>query len=171
MSGFIEKGDDVGYSEKIKICIQSFFESEDWTYSFDTDGVFIARLSFDNKLRHCVIKAVLGYDYYVVYGEIAIFADDDSFIGVSEYLHRINNRLENGSFELDYEDGGIRFKVFTDCGDKCDCLPTHSIIKRTLELPGIMFEKYGNGLLAVMFGFKKPLEALRDIDYRETVSF
>ena len=92
----------MGYSEKIKICIQSFFESEDWRYSFDTDGIFITRLSFDNKLRHCVIKAVLGYDYYVVYGEIAIFADDDSIAVVSEYLHRINNRLENGSFELDY---------------------------------------------------------------------
>ena len=161
----------MGYSEKIKMCIQSFFESEDWRYSFDTDGIFITRLSFDNKLRHCVIKAVLGYDYYVVYGEIAIFADDDSIAVVAEYLHRINNRLENGSFELDYEDGRIRFKVFADCGDNCDCLPTHSIIKRTLELPGIMFEKYGNGLLAVMFGFKTPLEALHDIDYRETICF
>ena len=156
------------YSHSIKKAIQSHFEKEGWNYSFDEeDAVFRAGMRFGGKLKRCDIKAYIDNDHYLVYGEIAVGAVTDNIQAVAEYLHRVNCRLKYGSFEFDYDDGAIRFKVFTDCGDNCDCIPSSSVIERNLEMPAIMFEKYGDGLLSVLFGYAPPIVALQAIQERE----
>lgn len=155
----------MGYSEKIKNCIQEHFEKDDWFYSFDEEqGIFRASIKLDGRLNHCDIKVRLNEDYYIVHSCIAINADEKSIPLVAEYLHRANYGLRIGSFELDYEDGEIRFKVCVDCGDDCDSMPSESVIYRSLEMGGVMFDTYGEGLLDIIFKNVSPIDALAEAE-------
>ena len=93
---------------------------------------------------------------FIVYALVNVRADEACRQAVSEYLHRANFGLRWGNFEIDMRDGEIRYKVLVDCGDDCDCLPTSSVIRRSIYFPASMLDKYGDGLLSVMYGFETP---------------
>lgn len=151
----------MSYSERIRKCIQAHFEKDEWYYTFDEEeGVFRAKIKLDGRLNRCELTVRIHEDYYVAYSGMAINADEKSIPLVAEYLHRANYGLKMGSFELDYNDGEIRFKVFVDCGDACDCLPSESILYRSLEMGGVMFDTYGEGILDIIFKNTSPVEAL-----------
>ena len=157
------------YSEKIKSCIQSYLDKDEWHYTFDKDqGVFNAKIKLDGRLNRCDITVRIRDDYYTVYGGIALNADTKSIPAVAEYLHRANFGLKIGSFELDHNDGEIRYKICVDCGDKCDCMPSESVILRSLELAAVMFDTYGEGLLGVMFKNVSPEEAIKTAEEENT---
>lgn len=149
------------YSKQLKDCIQNYFEKDEWHYTFDEQRrSFKAGINLDVKLNRCDIIVEIKEDYYLVYGMIALNADTACMNAVSEYLHRVNYGLKFGSFEFDLRDGEIRYKMYVDCGDNCDCIPSESVIQRSLEIPALMFEKYGDGLLGIMFGNLTPKEAI-----------
>ena len=106
------------YSEKIRKCIQTQFDKDEWYYTFDEEeGVFRTKIKLNGRLNRCELFVRIHEDYYVAYSGISINADEQSMPLVAEYLHRANYGLKMGSFELDHSDGEIRFKVFVDCGD------------------------------------------------------
>ena len=86
-------------------------------------------------------------------------ADEQCRPAVAEYLHRINQDIIEGDFELDYFDGEIRVKTYVDCGDDCDHLPTEPVLRRSIDNAAGLIDKYTDGLLSVMFGFMTPEEA------------
>ena len=152
----------MAHSEVLKNHIQSFLERDGWNYKFDeTKEMFKTGIKLDGKLKRCDILIDLHEDYYIVYGLIDITADKESIHKVAEFLHRANYGLKWGNFELDYSDGSISFKILVDCGDDCDCLPSDSVIERSLQYPAIVLEEYGDSLLGVMFDFMTPEEAIR----------
>lgn len=162
----------MAYSEKIKDCIQNYFEKNDWYYILHSDEevtYFKAGIKLDSKLRRCDIIVDIRDDYYLSYAKIALGADENSMVAVSEYLHRVNFGLKLGCFELDPSDGEIRYKMYVDCGDDCDCMPTESVICRSIELPASMVEKYGDGLMQVLLGQATPEEASEAAEYEDEV--
>ena len=60
---------------------------------------------------------------------------------MAEYLHRANYGLRVGNFELDYDDGEIRYKTYIDA-DFTEI--TDKTIMMSIFIPGDMFNKYGN---------------------------
>lgn len=154
-----------GIFRKTQKHIQSFLDRDDWSYEFNEEKeYFKTGIKLDGKLKRCDIIVDIREDYYIVYGIIDITADKNNIQNMAEFLHRVNNRLTFGSFELFYEDGEIRSKILVDCGDDCDCLPSDSIIKRSLHFPAILFDEYSDGLLGVMFDFLTPEEAIEKLD-------
>ena len=155
----------MGYSNKIKDCLKNQFDKDEWYYTFDEEeGVFRAKIKLDGRLNRCELTVRIHEDYYVAYSGIAINADEQSIPLVAEYLHRANYGLKMGAFEIDHNDGEIRFKVFVDCGDDCDCLPSESILYRSLEMGGVMFDKYGEGILDIIFRNISPVDALTEAE-------
>ena len=153
------------YSEQIKVSIQNYLEKDEWHYTFDEEQHFFkAGIKIDGKLNRCDIIIDIREEYYLVYGMIALNADEKCLNDISEYIHRINYGLKFGSFELDLRDGEIRYKMCVDCGDDCDCMPSESVIQRSLEMPALMFEKYGNGLLDIMFKNISPEDAIKNAE-------
>lgn len=155
----------MSYSKKIRELIKTHFDQDEWYYTFDEEeGVFRAKIKLKGRLNRCELTVHIHEDYYVAYSGIAINADEESIPLVAEYLHRANYCLKMGAFEIDYNDGEIRFKVFVDCGDDCDCLPSESIIYRSLEMGGVMFDTYGEGLLDIIFKNVSPIDALAEAE-------
>lgn len=97
----------------------------------------------------------------VSYGMIGIKADEDSISEMSEFLHRANYGMIFGCFELDFDDGEIRFRVNFNCSEG---LPGSETLEDLWDMPAMMMDRYGNGILAVTMGLLSAEEAIARIE-------
>ena len=103
-------------------------------------------------------------DYYIVRALSSVSADPKdakSMARLAEYLTRVNYRLRNGNFEMDYRDGELAFKCYVDCHGG---VPVQEAIDDSIFCPPAMFHQYGNGILQVMG--VDPAQALEDCEAR-----
>ena len=108
---------------------------------------------------------VCSDDYVSTRAFIMLNADEDVRQNVSEYLVRANYGLKYGYFDMDASDGEISFKITLDCEDRTSL--SDDLLQKIFIIPQIMLEKYGDGLLAVMFGAKSPEEAIYEAEVED----
>ena len=160
--------------EMVRSAVHAMFRDQEWKYSFDEeDGIFQASFGLGTaKLDKVqVLMDVCGprrsedpndeCRFVIAFGKCGVRADENCMAQVAEYLTRANFGLSNGNFELDYRDGEIRYKVFISCRDM---LPSAAVLREAVILPVDMFDRYGNGLLAVLLGVRTPEEAIREAE-------
>ncbi|MTJ09805.1 MULTISPECIES: YbjN domain-containing protein [unclassified Anabaena] len=76
---------------------------------------------------------------------------------IAEFITRANYGLRVGNFEMDYEDGEVRYKTCIDFGGET---LTNGYIKNTMY-PGLKtMERYLPGFLSIVYGGKTPEEAI-----------
>lgn len=98
-------------------------------------------------------------DKYTVYAYVPIGPDKDDtkrLLRTAEFLTRVNCGLILGNFELDMNDGEIRYKVCTGCDEWPASTET---IRSSVYVPALTIERYGNGLLQVIYSDITPKEA------------
>jgi hypothetical protein len=86
---------------------------------------------------------------------------EEARAGVAEYLTRANYGMYIGNFELDYNDGEVRFKSSVDFEDVS---LDPKLIRNTIYPAVRLMDKYLPGLLKVAYGGKSPLEAVSEIE-------
>ncbi|HWT76639.1 MAG TPA: hypothetical protein VN258_18220 [Mobilitalea sp.] len=142
--------------------ITQFLTEEDWNYTFDDKkNIFKTGISIGGKIKDILIYILIEENVFMAHAKLQIYADDDNKQAVSEFITRANFGLKNGNFEMDYSDGEIRYKVFVNCNS---FIPSQELIKESILTPAVMFDSYGSGLLAVMFGVKTPAEAIEEVE-------
>lgn len=150
------------YSEEIAKSINSYLIDDDWVYSFDEKlGLFVFTLNgFDSVFSKLEYQVLVGEDHYIVRACFPLNAsyDNQRKIGkIAEMVCRMNYGLKNGSFDLDFSDGEISYRVYVDC----DRLPlSNSRIADSILLPSLRFEQYGDAILSVLSGIASPEEAV-----------
>ena len=146
-----------GYTaDEIRARVVEFLDSINWNYTED-NGEITFNMSIDSKLGSLSYRLRFFPNGYTAYAYPSLYADSTSAANIGEYLHRANYGMRNGNFEFDYTDGEIRYKSYVDC---TNALPGDEVIRRTISVPGEMFEIYGDGLLQVSFGLQTPEEAI-----------
>lgn len=138
------------YSKTIAQAIDSFLKEDGWHFSFD-EGVFTFGLGLRSKIKRIDYIVKVKADKFIVYGisPIGVDKDDkDMMARISEFIHRANYGLIRGNFEIDMNDGEIRYKVCTDC-DGIE--PSAEMIKNAIYCPGFMFDEYGSGITDIIF--------------------
>lgn len=149
------------YSFQIASLVHKFLKRDDWKFSFDEDrGIFTFNLSLKGKLNKVNYRILVRKYDYAVYA-ICPMSADDCLPEMAEFLSRANYGLMNGNFELDFRDGEIRYKCFVNCDETT---PGFATIKDSIYIPGRMFSKYGDGILAVLFGQKSAADAVADCE-------
>ena len=143
--------------------IQESLDELELSYDFGQSGDWIkTQIPLDGKLNSMTVHIHCAENRYMVNAFISLDADADCRTQVSEYLMRANYGLVHGNFEMDFSDGEIRFRLTVDCEDRTGLSET--VVMRSLFIPKMMYEKYGDGLVAVMYGIKTPAEAVADAD-------
>ena len=102
----------------------------------------------------------VGKDEYIVnaIAPIAPDARDPAALAMmSEFLSRVNFGLKNGNFELDFQDGEVRYKCFVNCDGQ---LPCRNIVSDSIAAPAIMMKNYMPGLINVIFNGMEPRVAV-----------
>src|SRR5699024_2156839 len=87
---------------------------------------------------------------------------EDKRAAVSEYLTRANYGLHVGNFEMDMEDGEVRYKT-TGVTD-ADTMPSLDVIRRLTYIGFSMFDRYIPSLLSIIYGGKTPTEAIAEAE-------
>ena len=156
------------YSEEIVGAIKDFLEEDDWNYGFDDEaGMFRFGLNLKGRLKKAQYVVDVHDDQYMVYAIAPIGADQNDrnqLQDMAEFLTRANYGLKNGNFELDFRDGEIRFKSFVDCDG---VIPSIEVIRNSIYIPAMMYERYGEGIVGIIFGGMDPEEAINLCEKRD----
>mgnify|MGYP000070258736 FL=1 len=149
------------YSKSIADAINSFLTEDDWHFSFDDQrGLFKFGLNLKGRIKNVRYIVDVKDDEYVVYSISPIGADEDDekkMAIMAEFICRANYGLKNGNFELDMRDGEIRYKSFVDCEG---LTPTTEMVRNSIHCPAAMFDRYGDGIVDIIFGNSTAKEAV-----------
>lgn len=145
--------------------VKGYLNRIGWNYD-DSDG---ERLRFGVDL-HCRLSSVririkfsdVGYS---VWSYLPIKASDDTMNEVMRYLMIANNRLRNGSFDMDLSDGEIYFRTYTHFQGLL-VLPDE-VIEESIMVSPATIDQFGDGLAAVAMGFSDAATEMEKLEARE----
>lgn len=140
------------YSMNIANAVKNFLKEDDWHFSFDENrGIFKFGLGLKGKLKKIHYIVDIKDDEYLVFAISPLGADEkdaEMMANMAEFICRANYGLKMGNFELDFDDGEVRFKVHVLCKG---ITPTAEMIKRSIYCPATMFDHYGSGIVDIIF--------------------
>ena len=138
--------------------IKKFFEDKTWKYEYiEDDNVFISNINMKNILGNVRIFISISENSYNVYTILNSKVEKKYYPLVAEFLHRANYGLLDGNFEMDYNDGEIRYKSFVNFRS-IDL--TSEIVEESIIVGAAMMNRYGKGLLKIILGEKSVKECV-----------
>ncbi len=153
------------YSKSIADAVKNFLAEDGWRYEFDEEqGVFRFNLTINSLIKKIAYIIEIRNSEYTVLAVSPIGADSSSkenMAAMAEFVCRANYGLRNGCFELDMRDGEIRYRCYVDC---YGIMPTKDMIHGSIQCPAIMFERYGAGIIEVIFGMSEPRDAVEQCE-------
>ena len=139
-------------TEAIVDAVRDFLDEDDWHYEYDAErNVIRASVTLDCKLKSARMIIRFRKTDYNVYMVAPISADPENLGEVLRFTAQANYGLASGNFEVDVDDGEIRYKSYVDC-DGLETLPKE-LFDDGISACGAMMERYGNGFAALAMGF------------------
>jgi hypothetical protein len=145
----------------------NFFTEDDWSFT-KLQGEPVLRLAFqgENGKWSCYAKAREEQQQFVFYSICPIVAPEEKRSVIAEFITRANYGMTIGNFELDFEDGEIRYKASIDVeGDRL----TPALIKNLVYTNVMMMDEYLPGIKAVIDG-EQPEGAVKAIEQPKSTS-
>jgi len=142
--------------------IISFFNEDDWSFT-KLQGESTLRLTLQGKTDEwtCYAKAKEDQQQFVFYSICPIAALEDKRPAIAEFITRVNYGMTIGNFELDFNDGEIRYKTSIDVeGDRL----TPALVQSLVYANVTMMDAYLPGIQAVIHEGVSPIEAIRSIE-------
>ena len=153
----------MAYSQEITDKLRAFFSASGIHTTFEERenvALFTLRMKLSCRLQSAQMLLIVREDNFSALAQIPLPAGEDTRLAVAEYITRANFNMRNGNFELNMDDGEIRFKTYVHAGKE----PLDMNAARlAITLPFVMFNRFGDGLLDVLFGFKSPREAFEAV--------
>ena len=151
-------------SRAIREAVENYFQDEGFKFSgFDEKGIAKTGFKIKSKLGHADIIFLAQEDRLQLRSMLPIKADEETLAPVAEFLLRANYGMRLGCFDFDFRDGEISFRVTIYCGEEMEA-PTHEQIDHSVDICLAMVQRYGDGLLKVLYGMKTPEEAIEEIE-------
>ena len=95
--------------------VRDFMDRDDWHYEFDAGrNAIIAGVSLKCKLHSLKLFIVFNERGYTCMAVCPMKADEETRAATVEYITRANYGLRNGNFEVDMNDGEIRYKCYVN---------------------------------------------------------
>ena len=122
----------------------------------DSDSRYV--LLFDmnlnkSRLNSCRELVIATANEIQTYAVCPIRARADVMPTVAEYITRANWNLKVGGFEMDYNDGEVRYHCCLPCAGG---EPDAKCVDLVVVVAFLMMERYGDGLLKALTGFGEP---------------
>jgi hypothetical protein len=143
-----------------------FFADSDWPFE-QASGEPLLRLEFDgeNATFTCYARVVEEKDAFVFYAMFPQAVAEERRQAVAELLTRLNFGLTIGNFELDFDDGEVRYRSSVDVeGTEL----TSELIKPLAAAAVLNMDYYLPGIRAVATGDATPLEAFAALEGTES---
>lgn len=139
-----------------------FFEQDDWLFDIIDDPPGI-RTTFFRKSDRWSCEAYVREErgQCVFYSIFPVHVPAEKLDSVAEFITRANFGMIIGNFELNYEDGQIRYKTSIDVkGDRI----SYPLIRQMVYANCSTMGNYLSGLMAVIYTDMPPAEAIARIE-------
>ncbi len=139
-----------------------FFKSDDWPYIQLEDRPVLS-LNFDGKNAKwtCYAQAREEQQQFIFYSVCPVNTPVDKRADLAEFITRANYGLIIGNFELDFEDGEIRYKTSLDVEDVA---LTPTIFKNVVYANLSMMDQYLPGIMSMLYSTVSPREVIDQIE-------
>jgi hypothetical protein len=142
--------------------VVKFFEEDNWNFNW-LEGMSVLSVPFTGKSGRwmCYAQAREDQEQFVFYSVGPVNAPPERQAAVAEFITRANYGMIIGNFEMDYNDGEIRYKTSIDVeGDGL----TAELIKQLVYANVIIMDRYLPGIMTVIYGNATPVEEIEKIE-------
>ena len=142
----------MAYSKDILKVIEDFFDEFEWKYKvkkFGKSTIFASgmQLEGDLKISEILFNIIVREECIIVSSTCAIKADLKNRVRMAEYICRVNYGLEDGNFELNYDQGNIRYKSHIYIAEE---QISDEDLYNAVSVSASMWKRYGNGIVEVL---------------------
>lgn len=154
----------MGYQQIFNSLIE-FFEEDGWDFQWMA-GVSILNLSFsgENGDWACYAQAREFAEQFVFYSVIHDAVPEAKRPTMAEFITRANFGMIIGNFEMDYDDGEVRFKTSVDV-EGSELSPP--LIRQTVYANLVITDRYLPGIREVIHTKNAPLDILNRVELIE----
>ena len=139
-----------------------FFQEDGWPFTQLEDQTFLGTgFQGESGQWTCYAQAREEQAQFIFYSVCPMKAPEAKRPAVAEFLIRASYGLFIGNFEMDWDDGEIRYKTSIDVQD--DRL-TQALVKQMVYTNVLMMDHYLPGIMEVIYGNVPPAEALAKIE-------
>lgn len=139
-----------------------FMEEDGWhPQTLDDNHVHRAYFVGHNGEVTCFAQVRVDLEQFIFYVVMPVRAPAQMRAAVAEYITRANYGLRIGNFELDFDDGEVRYKSSLDF-EGVELTP--GLIRNTIYPAVQTMDRYLPGVLSVIFGGKSAEEAIAAIE-------
>lgn len=140
----------------------TFFTNDDWSFTrLQGEPVLYTAIQGKHGEWNCFAQIRADRAQFVFYSICPIVVPEEQRFTIAEFLTRANSGLILGNFELDFEDGEIRYKTSIDVTD--DWL-SQALIKQLVYANVSMMDEYLPGIRSVIAGETTPIAAIHHIE-------
>ena len=142
--------------------VGEFMEQDGWhPQAIEENYVYRAYFMGANGQVDCYAQVRIDLEQFLFYVVMPMRAPQQVRPAVAEFLTRANYGLRIGNFEMDYDDGEIRYKSSIDF----EGTTLSPVLIRNTMYPGVQtMDRYLPGILSVIYGGKTPEEAVTEIE-------
>lgn len=138
--------------EQIVDAVRDWLNKDDWHYEYNAEKhLFKMGINLKSKIKSGRIFVDVKKDCYLVYLYSPIDGDKENLSELTKYLTMANYGLLNGNFELDMQDGEIRYKTYVNCAGLESLSP--EVIEDSIYVGCYFMDRYGDGIAALALGF------------------
>jgi hypothetical protein len=142
--------------------MSQFFQADGWTAQpMEDDRILRVQYQGENGEWTCYAVAEEEDQQFIFYSICPLKVGKTFEVAAVEFITRANYGLHLGNFEMDYDDGTVRYKTSIDVTD--DHITPASI--KNIVYPNVLImDRYLPGLMSVVFANVPPAEAISKIE-------
>lgn len=141
--------------------IEALFNREGWKIQKRDERSYTFGFRGNNNNYNFFARIGENNNTLCVYAMLPMQAPSNKLFEVAEFLHRANYGMIIGNFEMDFNDGEVRYKVSVDMEDN---QPNPDHINSMIDCALAMADRYFPGLGAVIFGGQTPAHAIEEVE-------
>lgn len=140
----------------------NFFTTDEWPFvRFDNRPALRLGFTGDNGNWLCYADAREETGYFLFFSVCPVNVPPAKRTAMAEFICRANYGLPIGNFEMDVDDGEVRFKTGIDTEDT---QLTDPIIRNLVYANVLAMDRYLPGIMNVIYSEMSPAEAIERIE-------
>jgi hypothetical protein len=142
--------------------LKRFFFNDEWYY-VELESRPILRLNHLGANGRFTCQAEINEDQkiFYFYSFFPVNVPPEKRAAIAEFITRANYGMRVGNFEMDYNDGEVRFKISVDVENH---ELTQALVSNHVYANVWTMDRYLPGLFAVIYSDVNPLEALEKVE-------
>jgi hypothetical protein len=139
-----------------------YMEDEDWKYEI-LEGETIIRFHFKGRAGRLLCYGEVDEEkcWLRFYSYMPVNAPPDKMTQAAEFVARANRGMPIGNFELDFDDGEVRYKTAIDV-EGGDLSP--KMIDNMLRANLTTTDRYFNGLMELIYSDRSAADIIKKIE-------